>query len=76
MQKAALHEDDWECVRILLPTDLEESARRTSALLRCRNIPDAASLMRMALACAVSDLSLKDVAAWASALQVARYLQP
>lgn len=67
----SLHEDDWEYVLTLLPADLEESARRTSALLRCRNIPDAAALMRMALAYAVSDLSLKDVAAWASALKVA-----
>jgi hypothetical protein len=72
MQTPALHEDDWEYVRTLLPADLEESARRNSALVRCRNIPDAASFLRMALAYAVSDLSLKDVAAWASALQVAQ----
>src|SRR6266851_1631276 len=76
MQTPALHEDDWEYVRTLLPADLEESARRTSALLRCRNIPDAASFMRVALAYAVSDLSLKDVAAWASALQVAQITGP
>jgi hypothetical protein len=63
-------------VRTLLPADLEESAYRTSALIRCRNIPDAASFMRMALAYAVSDLSLKDVAAWASALQVAQITGP
>src|ERR1700730_4412213 len=76
MQQTSLHEDDWEYVRTLLPADLEESARRTSALLRCRNIPDAASFIRMALAYAVSDLSLKDVAAWASALQVAEITGP
>lgn len=76
MQTLALHEDDWEYVRTLLPDDLEESARRTGALLRCRNVPDAASFMRMALAYAVSDLSLKDVAAWASALQVAQITGP
>jgi hypothetical protein len=76
MQTPALHEDDWEYVRTLLPADLEESARRTSALVRCRNIPDAASFMRMALAYAVSDLSLKDVAAWASALRVAQITGP
>jgi hypothetical protein len=76
MRKPALHEDDWEYVRTLLPADLEESAYRTSALIRCRNIPDAASFMRMALAYAVSDLSLKDVAAWASALQVAQITGP
>lgn len=76
MQAPALHEDDWEYVRTLLPADLEESARRTRALVRCRNIPDAVSFIRMALAYAVSDLSLKDVAAWASALQVAQITGP
>jgi hypothetical protein len=76
MQTSSLHEDDWEYVRTLLPADLEESARRTRALVRCRNIPDAASFLRMALAYAVSDLSLKDVAAWASALQVAQISGP
>ena len=73
MQPLPLHEEEWEYVRTLLPSDLEESARKTNALLRCRNVPDAAALMRLALAYAVSDLSLKDVAAWASALDVALY---
>jgi hypothetical protein len=71
MELPSLHEEDWEYVRSLLPADLEESAHRQGALLRCRNVPDAASLMRMALAYAVSDLSLKDLAAWASALGLA-----
>jgi hypothetical protein len=76
MQAPVLHEAHWEYVRTLLPSDLEESARQTNALLRCRNVPDAAALMRMALAYAVSDLSLKDVAAWASALDVAEISGP
>ena len=76
MQPLPLHEEDWEYVRTLLPSDLEESARATKALLRCRNVPNAASLIRMALAYAVSDLSLKDVAAWASALDVAQITGP
>ena len=63
-------------MRTLLPSDLEESARAMKALRRCRNVPDAAALMRMALAYAVSDLSLKDVAAWASALDVAQMTGP
>jgi hypothetical protein len=71
MQLPSLHAEDWEYVRTLLPVDLEESAYRHCALLRCRNIPDAAALMRMALAYAVSDLSLKDLAAWACALGLA-----
>jgi len=76
MQPLPVHEDDWEYVRTLLPSDLEESARKTNALLRCRNVPDAGALIRMALAYAVSDLSLKDVAAWASALDVAQITGP
>ena len=76
MQPLPLHDEDWEYVRTLLPSDLEESARNTKALLRCRNVPDAAALIRMALAYAVSDLSLKDVAAWASALDVAQITGP
>jgi hypothetical protein len=76
MDLASLHDEDWEYVQTLLPGDLEESAYRSGALLRCRNIPDAASLMRIALAYAVSDLSLKDVAAWASALQLAEITGP
>jgi hypothetical protein len=76
MELASLHENEWEYVRTLLPEDLEESGYRSSALLRCRNIPNAVSLMRIALAYAVSDLSLKDVAAWASALQLAEITGP
>jgi hypothetical protein len=70
MQAPLLHEAEWEYVRRLLPSDREQSARQTPAPLRCRNVPDAAALMRMALAYARSDLSLKDVAAWASTLEV------
>jgi hypothetical protein len=76
MAPLPLHEGQWEYVRTLLPIDLDESARRTKALVRCRNVPDAAALMRMALAYAVSDLSLKDVAAWASAMELAEITGP
>ena len=76
MQPLPVHEEEWEYVRTLLPSDLEESARKNNALLRCRNVPDATALIRMALAYAVSDLSLKDVAAWASALDVAQITGP
>lgn len=77
MQSIPLHEDrEWPYVRSLLPPDLEESAKATNALVRCRNVPDAAALMRMALAYAVSDLSLKDVAAWASSMNLAEITGP
>ena len=45
-------------------------------MLRCRQVPDAAALIRLALAYAVSDLSLKDVAAWAGSLGVAEITGP
>lgn len=76
MPALSLHEEQWEYVRTLLPSDLEDTARRTRALVRCRNVPDASALMRMALAYAVSDLSLKDVAAWASAMDLAQITGP
>ncbi len=76
MGRDVLHEDQWEYVRTLLPSDLEESAKQSKALLRCRNVPDASALIRMALAYALSDLSLKDVAAWATSLEVAEITGP
>lgn len=67
-----LHDEkEWPYILTLLPRDLEESARQSEALMRCRNVPNAAALIRMALAYAVSDLSLKDVAAWASTMGLA-----
>jgi hypothetical protein len=76
METLPLHAEQWDYVRTLLPADLEDSAKAMNALLRCRNVPDAESLMRMALAYAVSDLSLKDVAAWATAMNLAEISGP
>lgn len=76
MDQFSLHDDDWEYVRTLLPVDLEDSARVSSALVRCRNVPNAAALIRLALAYALTDLSLKDVAAWASSLNLAELTGP
>jgi hypothetical protein len=77
MDTIPLHSDDeWLYVLTLLPDNLEESAKATSALVRQRNVPNAAALIRLALAYAVSDLSLKDVAAWASGLGVATLTGP
>ena len=77
METLPIHDErEWPYVLTLLPPDLEDSARQNEALVRCRNVPDAAALMRMALAYAVSDLSLKDVAAWANALGLAQITGP
>ena len=69
-------EDTWPYVLRLLPADLEESARETGALVRRKKIPAAAALMRVIMAYAVSDLSMKDVGAWASALGLAALTGP
>jgi Transposase DDE domain len=71
-----LEEKEWSYLLTLLPPDLEESARRTAALVRCRNLPNATALLRLILAYAVSDLSLKDVAAWAHGLGLADLTGP
>lgn len=76
MNQQELHDEAWPYVATLLPADLEESARANQALVRCRNVPNATALMRLALAYAVSDLSLKDVAAWAHAMEVAKITGP
>ena len=76
MNEITLHEKAWPFVATLLPLDLEESARESGALKRCRNIPNAEALMRLTLAYAVSDLSLKDVAAWAGGMEIAKITGP
>lgn len=77
MKTIPLHdESQWEYVLTLLPKGLDDSARLYGGLVRCRNIADAASLLRMILAYAVTDLSLKDVAAWAQSLQIATITGP
>jgi hypothetical protein len=77
MEMQEIHEDsEWRYVETLLPEDLEESAFRMGALVRRREVPDAASLIRMLLAYGVCDLSLKDVAAWAKTLGIASISGP
>jgi hypothetical protein len=63
-------EDIWPSVVNILPADLEQTAQQTGALERCRKVPNAAALMRLILADALSDLSVKDVAAWAAGLGI------
>lgn len=76
MNTPSVHQEAWPYILTLLPPDFEETARQTRALVRCRNVPSAAALLRLALAYAVSDLSLKDVAAWAHATEVAEITGP
>jgi len=60
----------------VLPADLDVTARECGALIRCRNVPSAANLIRLALAYALSDMSFKDVAAWANGLEIASISGP
>lgn len=77
MKTPLVHEEkQWPYILTLLPPDLEHTAKASNALVRCRKVPDAAALIRMAMAYAVSDLSLKDVAAWAGALGLAEITGP
>ena len=55
----------WEKVRSEMPDDLEAMARSSKALVRGRKIKTAERLLRMVLAYAVCDWSLRMVGAWA-----------
>lgn len=59
--------EKWSEVLSMLPADLEASARACGAVQRLRNVPSAGNLLRMMLAYALSDFSLKDISAWARA---------
>lgn len=62
----AVVEEDWCKVIRHIPVDLEASARENLALLRARGVPSAQVLLRLALAYALCDWSLRIVAAWAA----------
>ena len=69
-------EELWPYVSTMLPESLDELAERTGALRRCRGVKDATSLLRIILTYAVTDMSLKDVAAWARGAGVGRLTGP
>jgi hypothetical protein len=58
-------DEDWQEVIRHIPADLDVSARDNGALLRPRGVRRAEELLRMALAYALCDWSLRIVAAWA-----------
>jgi hypothetical protein len=63
---------DWAAIlRLMAGVNLDVTARQTRALLRRRGVPDAEALLRLVLAYAVSGLSLRSTAAWASMAGVA-----
>jgi len=66
-------DDKWNQIVAILPRDLEQSARICRSVERLRNVPSATNLLRVILGYAVSDLSLKDTAAWAKAKGIADF---
>lgn len=59
-------QDQWPRLVSLLPLDLEDLARQSGALQRCRQIPNAVEYMRLLLLYAAADLSLQSTTAWAA----------
>jgi hypothetical protein len=66
-------EADWQALISGLSQriDLEATARATGALVRRRNVADAATLLRLALAYGPGGMSLRSAAAWAGMNDVA-----
>jgi len=72
-----LHAEElWPYVSTLLPDSVSELAEETGALQRRRGVKDAVSLLRIILTYAVTDMSLKDVAGWASSAGVGKLTGP
>src|ERR1700756_5057039 len=57
---------DWEHLCQYLPADLSELAKASGAVERWRNIKSGEELLRIILAYAVEDLSLRSTAAWST----------
>ena len=64
----------WTDLTVRLPPglDLDQSARRSGALRRRRNVQDAETLLRLALAHGPGGLSLRSAAAWAGLTGIAQ----
>jgi len=73
MNTQTLVENQWPYLLSLLPSDvdLEESARRTGALVRKRGVGSAEALLRLVFACALCDMPLRHTAAWAQVSGIA-----
>jgi hypothetical protein len=72
----SLTEAAWAALQARLPADLPELARQTKALQRARGVPDAPTLLRLALLRGPGGLTLKATAAWACLQKMARLSAP
>jgi len=70
--------DGWPEVQAHLPAgfDLEQTARRRGAFARARQVKDAQSLLRLALAYGGCGMSLRETCAWAEVAGLARLSDP
>lgn len=76
--QASLVSDDWAALLSRFPADLDLArlGRETGAFLRPRGVPDAATLLRLALVRGPGGLSVDQTAAWAEMAGVARLSGP
>jgi Transposase DDE domain len=70
--------DHWSEVQAHLPPgfDLEKTARARGAFTRARQVKDAATLLRLALAFGACGMSLRETCAWAEAAGLASLANP
>jgi hypothetical protein len=61
-----LIDDDWKYLCQYLPDNLSELAKACGAVKRWRNIKNGEELLRVILAYAIEDLSLRSTAAWST----------
>ena len=61
-----LIDDDWKYLCQYLPDNLSELAKASGAVERWRNIKNGEELLRVILAYAIEDLSLRSTAAWST----------
>ena len=62
---------DWDQVAQMMPTDLEKLAMETGALVRRRGIRRAIDLLRIVMAYAICDWSLRLISAWCVVMGIA-----
>jgi len=61
-----LIDEDWKYLCQYLPEDLSELAKATGTVKRWRKVKNGEELLRLILAYAIEDLSLRSTAAWSS----------
>ncbi len=64
---------DWHLLLTMLPSDLERCARESGSLVRRREVRSGADLLHLAFVYAVSNLSLRSTACWASEVGLADF---